>query len=288
MNDRVECILKATAEIREGGPLPKDAEQLLRQFVAKSSSEPEDFAEDDLRLPLIERIAILAMRGLWRQLRDRVLALLGLNGPIEELFTFDPNDLVQLIVDGDLFAAAAAAPSGPLTNAQVASWTRGARNGAADLKLEWNSDAVRGAIDRQLARIREHYAQSGLQLVRSGIVRGYRPQIVAALQAGEFDGQNPVHIARELKKRFDAGEYNWERLARSEVTYAQASGKRALYQSQGVEEYDYVTAGDAKVSARCRELAAAGPYKVADPKSPLPMRDSHPNCRCSIRAVPPK
>src|SRR5690606_8606567 len=104
--------------------------------------------------------------------------------------------------------------------------------------------------------------------------------IVAALASGEFDGQNPVNVARELQRRFDGGDYNWERLARSEIAMAQSDGSLALYEQQGITLVDYSTAEDEAVSTICRELAAAGPYTLD--KAPVPVRDSHPNCRCAI------
>lgn len=271
------------AMLRAGAPLADVTERALASLVRlKASDGPESFAEDDAQLPIIEALATLAVLGLWRQLRDKLIALLGLTGDAAAEFTFDPQKLAAMISDGELFAAAVAAPTGPLTSAQVAGWIRGGRNAAAELQVEWNSDPVQRAIAQQLARIRTAYAEQGLALVRGGVARLYRAHIVAPLAAGEFDGQNAGHIARELRRRFGAGDYNWERLARSEVTAAQASGKLALYQAQGIEKYAYITAGDDRVSAICQALSAAGPYLVADPASPLPMRDSHPNCRCTI------
>ena len=102
------------------------------------------------------------------------------------------------------------------------------------------------------------------------------------MQAGLYEGQNPRDVARALRERFDGKNADWVRLARSEITQAHALGKLDQYQEMDIELYDYVTAGDGKVSAICRGNAARGPYPVG--KGPLPMRDSHPNCRCTVLA----
>ena len=78
----------------------------------------------------------------------------------------------------------------------------------------------------------------------------------------------------------DGGDYNWERLARSEIAMAQSDGSLALYEQQGITLVDYSTAEDEFVSTICRELAAAGPYTID--KCPVPVRDSHPGCRCAL------
>lgn len=263
-------------------------ERCLRGLIVlKSADENEPWAEDDAQLPIIEALAIRSVLGLWRRLRERLLEILGLSGAMPDVFTFDLQRLVEIISAGEQYAVAVAAPTGPLTNAQVAAWGRGARNAAADLRLEWNSDTVRQAISRQMARVREAYAQQGLTLVRNGVVRTYRARIVAALSSGEFDGQNPMLIARQLRQRFDAGNYNWERLARSEVAQAQAFGKRDLMRSQHVRQYNFVAASVGACPI-CLGLAADGPYDVGDDAAPLPVRDTHPLCRCSTTPVPPE
>ena len=124
---------------------------------------------------------------------------------------------------------------------------------------------------------------NALSLARSVTTRVYRDDIIATLSEGAYNGLSPAEVAEQLRARFDAHDYDWERLARSEIAQAQSIGKEDEYRELGVEQYDYVTAGDSRVSAICRANAAGGPYTLG--QGPLPMRDSHPNCRCSIRAV---
>lgn len=286
--DRQDAALAlAHRHLKAGGGLDAAVGRALVAIKAADDGDGESWAEDAARLQLIEALASAGLLLHWRALRDLVLRMLGLAVPVGDHFNFDPNDLPALIAAGEQMAMTVTAPEGVLTQAQLAAWRRGVINAAADLALELNSDAVAGAIERARARQRLHYQARGLQYVRAGIGRHYQQPIVAALAAGEFDGQNPVNVAIQLRRRFRAGNYNWERLARSEVAWAQVEGKRQLLRQQGIEKYDYVTADDDRVSKICRHLEAGSPYLVADENAPLPMRDSHPNCRCSILPVLP-
>lgn len=242
-------------------------------------TDGEPWAEEDPALPKLEASTIAALLGAWAVLRDDVLDLLGLRNPGGEPFVFDFEHLPGLLSRSEQAAATLARG---LNAGQQAAWERGIANAGLELLADFDDPEVVAAIERLRAAARAHYAQEGLSLVRGGVARRYREGIVAQLAAGVYDGQNPVNVAAQLRQRFAAGEYNWERLARSEVAWAQSTGKRDLMQQQGVELYDYVTAGDARVSAICQSLAAGGPYRLDDPGAPLPMRDSHPNCRCTI------
>lgn len=51
------------------------------------------------------------------------------------------------------------------------------------------------------------------------------------------------------------------------------------------EEYDWQTAGDLSVCSTCQTFAAGAPYKISDIRAgtaPMPVRDTHPECRCFI------
>lgn len=258
---------------------------------AASDDDGEPRAEADPALPELEAAAIDMMLETWRGLRDATLRALGLSsyaksGPRkagEELleFIFDRATLAQLLA---LEAGAVTSLSGSLLSAQFGAWNRGIANAGLELIAGFDSPEVQAAIAARRAEMRQHYAERGLELVRGGLSRRYEQNIVGLLSSGAYDGQNPVHVAADLQRRFGGGEDNWRRLARSEVTWAQAEGKLDGYREAGVTEYDYKTYEDGKVSQICLELAAAGPYDIDDASSPIPLRDSHPGCRCSVRA----
>lgn len=265
-----------------------------RKAPADDDSEGEPWAESDPQLPLIETETIDGMLAQWRQLRQETLQRLGLTATAVDAFVFDSDLMPELLWLGKQ-QADAQLPE--LVAGQLAAWDRGIENADAEITpamLEdgkaarakaWADDPlVAQAIERLRAEARQTFIRTGLSMVRDGVARTFRTRIVAALASGEFDGQNPVNVARELSRRFDAGDYNWERLARSEIAMAQSDGKLTMMEQQGVRRYDYETAGDGKVSAICLELEAGGPYNVGDPNAPVPVRSSHPGCRCSLRS----
>lgn len=264
------------------------AQRIKARKAADDESEGEPWAESDPELPRIEDETTEALVSKWDQLRSEIMKRLGLLLPIGDTFVFDQDQLPDLLLQGTLVVRQIAPQ---LLEGQLAAWDRGIENAdeqrpskAARTKAWADDPIVAAAIERLRAEARATFIETGLSMVRDGVARTYRQRIVAALASGEFDGQNPINVARELSERFEGGEYNWERLARSEIAMAQSDGKLTMMREQGVTQYDYETAGDSRVSRICNELAEAGPYKVDDPAAPLPVRDSHPNCRCSIRS----
>lgn len=237
----------------------------------------ESWAEQDPALPRIEASGIAAMARRWRTLRDAALRVVGLAqfGKAPVSFVFDPSMLAELLALGDEFTRDVTKLDGPLEKAMWQAWVRGLANAADELDLD-------AAIDESLASARAVLQSRGFELVRDGVARELRDKIVAELASGAYDGMNPEIVARQLRQQFAAAEYNWERLVRSEVAMAQSDAKLDTYRGAGVERVDYLTAGDSRVSTICRSLAAAGPYAIAD--APVPVRDSHPNCRCTIVA----
>lgn len=255
-----------------------------RKAGAKAGGDDEEdggesWAQRDPALPRLESATIDRLLGRWVELRDDVFDELGLDGMADDDFRFDQDLTASLAARGN---AAQSSMTKTIVGAQQSAWERGIANAGLEVSADFGDALVRAAIAAARERIRTVYATSGLELVRSGIAREYQTRIVAALTSGEFDGQNPVNVAAALRARFAAGNYNWERLARTEIAMAQSEGKLDLLRQQGVTRYDYETANDALVSRICRTLAAAGPYLVADPASPIPGRDSHPQCRCTI------
>lgn len=250
-------------------------------ILAKAPDEQgEPFAEPDANLPRIERRAITGLLGLWRSLEAHTLHALGLTEAKQtkdgaQGFQFDATRaLLEFAEMEQVFTQAAGSTRGPLLQQAFNAWARGLQNAASEFDAEAAIDETRALMHRTLN-------ERGMELVRNATVRTYRDDIVHGLADGLYNGQNPNDVARQLRRRFDVREYDWERLARSEMAHAQVSGKAAQYREMGVEEYDYVTADDARVSEVCRENAAGGPYKIG--QGPMPMSDSHPGCRCTVR-----
>ncbi|MEV5944234.1 2'-5' RNA ligase family protein [Streptomyces sp. NPDC051994] len=64
------------------------------------------------------------------------------------------------------------------------------------------------------------------------------------------------------------------------MTTAADEGALTLYQSEGVQLIDIITAGDGRVCPSCIDAEAGSPWRIGDqPRMPL-----HPNCRCCYAA----
>lgn len=265
-----------------GFDLPACGQARHAEKVSDDAAAAEPWAEDDPSLPNIERRAVDGLLGLWDDLRIEIMRLLGLPTAkaarkADLVWTFDRNALASIESAIEQFAASAAAEDGPLLREAFRAFARGLANAAAEFD-------VAAAIAATDAQMREILGRSALEAVTDATARALRSDIVAELQSGAYDGLNPREVAGLLRDRFGAHDYDWERLARSEIAAAQSAGKDAQYEAMGVAQYDWVTAG-AGVCPICTGLADAGPYDVGS--GPLPSRDSHPNCRCSIVAREP-
>lgn len=254
----------------------------VRSLIAKGEGG-EGWAEGDAQLPRIEARSITRLLALWAGLESDVLQVLGLADAKAARkaevpsFQFDAvRVLTELARLQEVFVQAAGSEQGPLVQAQFAAWVRGLENASAELDI--------AAIAEDARRLqRAQYAKRGLELVTTVTARAFRDDIIARLVSGEYDGMNPVDVARQLRQRFGAHDYDWQRLARSETAMAQVDGKLEQYREAGITHVNYITANDGRVSRICRELKDGSPYPIA--KAPVPVRDSHPNCRCSVRGV---
>ena len=242
-----------------------------RKSASDDGAEP--FAEPDPELPALEARTIRALQGAWKRAERQLIDRLGLTPTKREgeLFEFTAQ---MLLVLQEIANQMEAEGADALTRGLFDAWLRGVANAATDLDLAQVLTEIPAAL-------REAIGQRGLQLVRNVVIRAMTDDVGAALAQGAFDGLNSSEVASRLRQRFDVYNYDWERLARSEITLAQSEGKQAEYQEAGVDSYDYVTMRDALVSSICREHERNGPYPVGG--GPLPMRDSHPNCRCTTK-----
>jgi hypothetical protein len=117
--------------------------------------------------------------------------------------------------------------------------------------------------------------KNGFQLVKDNATKAIVNTIMPEMQAQMLAGTNPIHVAERLKKLFEDQNSDWERLARSEMSMAAEQAKGDEWAAWGVKNMDFVPAPDA--CSRC--IAIGGTYPVD--KCPLPIRDTHPRCRCA-------
>lgn len=242
----------------------------------------EPWAEDDDQLPRIEKRRIGQALTRWWAFAAAAGAVLGFDvarnrfNPREgDSWTFPRDRLPDLLVLAQRFVIDNSADDAPVLGAAWDAWVRGAENAASELSVE-------AEIARFQDLVRTELRTRGGELIRNAFARAWQDRILGEMASGAWDGMNPATVAAALQRKFGAGEYDWERLVRSEMAIAQSRAKREIYTTNGVQRYDYTTAGDDRVSAICTSLAASGPYDINDPGAPIPVVSSHPNCRCSI------
>lgn len=242
----------------------------------------ESFAENGAVLSNLEGSALGFLHGAWTDLADQLIAKLGLPSgkaarktPEGAVFTFDAASLLRDVLDmGDGFVNQATQQDKQYIQSLIQSWTAGTA-------LAMEQDNLENAItDQARGQVADSLHQRGLEMARYVEARAFRNDIVQGLVDGLYDGMNRADVTRALRQRFDINQPQWDRLVQTEMTMAHADGKMAQFQANGLEMYDYMTAGDSKVSEICRTLAAGGPYRMGE--GPIPGRDSHPRCRCSV------
>ena len=282
MRSNAGAPMEISTETAADGKMVNRVRQQLGTKAAKNAADSDDgepYAEADPDLPQLERAAIAAAVGAWHDLRDASLDALGLAtaGKSEgERFVGTQAMVDALLALQNEFVAAVGAADGVLLSRWYQAWVRGVANAAAEVDAAASVAAVTAAAQQAIA-------DRGLSLVRNVAIRAMQDDIIELISDGELDGSSPRVVAQRLRERFESHDYDWERLARSELTQAHGEGKMHEYAEMEITQYNYVTAGDSRVSSVCRGHEAAGPYQIGD--GPLPMRDSHPNCRCTVTAV---
>lgn len=127
------------------------------------------------------------------------------------------------------------------------------------------------------SEIFDDLVKSGFQLVKDNATKAIVERILPEMQAQVIAGTNPVHVAARLEKLFGAANSDWERLARSEMSMAAERAKLDEWAEWKVKQVEFTPAPDA--CAIC--ISLAGDYPIA--KAPVPVKDTHPRCRCSTR-----
>lgn len=240
----------------------------------------ETWAIDDPNLPRIQTAAVATLQSAWKALANQTLQALEL--PVKkaqgEVFTFDiTSQLQQLAQLQAQFVASSTAADAALVQLSLEIWVRGIENAATAVDREAEAEQV-------IAHARAMRALSTQAELRAAVqkttVRVYQDDIVQALTEGVYNGTNPRQVAAELRKKFDGHDYDWQRLAESEMAAAHAQGNADALAGMGIAQYDWILAPDA--CPICTKIAEAGPYNVGS--GPMPVRDSHPGCFCVIAA----
>ncbi len=121
----------------------------------------------------------------------------------------------------------------------------------------------------------ETLTKEGFLLLKNKATKAIVGKILPEMQAHALSGSNPLEVGKRLEKLFGDKNSDWERLARSEMAMAAEQAKGDEWEAWDVETLEFSPAPDA--CPICKALAGEYPIK----ECPLPVRDTHPRCRCA-------
>lgn len=95
-----------------------------------------------------------------------------------------------------------------------------------------------------------------------------------------IQGKNPREFIPLIRKKFDVSRCNAERLLRTEIARVQTQAQIESYESNGIDEYEYVACGLKDVCPLCKEMDGKT-FKLKDMEIGENAPPMHPNCHCA-------
>ena len=95
-----------------------------------------------------------------------------------------------------------------------------------------------------------------------------------------IQGKNPIEFIPLIRKKFDVSRCNAERLLRTEIARVQTQAQAESYESNGIDEYEYVACGLKDVCPLCKEMDGKT-FKLKDMEIGENAPPLHPNCHCA-------
>jgi hypothetical protein len=122
----------------------------------------------------------------------------------------------------------------------------------------------------------ETLTQNGFALVKNQATLAIKKKILPEMQAFSLAGSNPLEAARHLERMFGDQNASWERLARSEMTLAAEEAKLDEWAAWGEDTAEFMPAPGA--CPLCKSMKGEYALKLC----PVPVKNTHPRCRCSL------
>lgn len=141
---------------------------------------------------------------------------------------------------------------------------------------------VEQAIARARARIADAYRYRLRQLEKDSMPA----RALQVMLDQQLMGHSVYAASRVVGKALGITRREAEAFVWPESGRAQSLAKLWHLQDQGVERYEWLTAGG-DCCDTCAEMARRGPYSTSTPPHPLPAWNSCPTCRCCIVPVLP-
>mgnify|MGYP004563343561 FL=1 len=95
-----------------------------------------------------------------------------------------------------------------------------------------------------------------------------------------FQGKNPREFIPQIRKKFDVSRCNAERLLRTEIARVQTQAQAESYESNGIDEYEYIACSLKDVCPLCKEMDGKV-FKLKDMEIGENAPPMHPNCHCA-------
>jgi SPP1 gp7 family putative phage head morphogenesis protein len=123
------------------------------------------------------------------------------------------------------------------------------------------------------SRVVNAIEKEGLELAKS-VTGTIKEEVRSILKQGVSDGLTTTDISKQIRKFFDESEaYKADRIARTEINFAQSRGSSEAYRQSGVvRAKEFVASDDA-----CEDCADNDGEEFELDSDEIPL---HPNCRC--------
>lgn len=95
-----------------------------------------------------------------------------------------------------------------------------------------------------------------------------------------IQGKNPREFIPFIRKKFDVSRCNAERLLRTEIARVQTQAQAESYESNGIDEYEYIACSLKDVCPLCKEMDGKT-FKLKDMEIGENAPPMHPNCHCA-------
>lgn len=136
---------------------------------------------------------------------------------------------------------------------------------------------VVASLAKRITGINDTTREEIKEVIREGLDAGLTVTEIA-YGTDSFSG-----IAQVFDRAFD---YRSEMIARTEISTAYGEAELDTYKEFGVEEKEWITAGDDRVSEECADNEAQGAIPLDEAfKSGDIHEPAHPNCRCDVLPV---
>ena len=96
-----------------------------------------------------------------------------------------------------------------------------------------------------------------------------------------IQGKNPREFIPQIRKKFDVSRCNAERLLRTEIARVQTQAQAESYESNGIDEYEYIACSLKDVCPLCKEMDGKT-FKLKDMEIGKNAPPMHPNCHCAL------